>query len=191
MTITALDFLPMDVEPTQAAHHPEEAQTQSLHAWSQADNAEAITEYIPRRSWKIPTAAAVLAASVAVTAAVFLAWPHTPAPTPRAAPASQAPPPTQAAAPPQPSITSTPPIQVQNPNQRFVAILKAQGWIFSVPDSQIADEGRSVCTNLANGVTFDQQVDRSAAASGIERSHALRFTITAADILCPQYSPSR
>lgn len=198
-----------DAEPTKAADvaDSESEQTSAIAdgsetaaaelAWSAAteeQETEAISEKRSRALWLGP-AMALLAAAIAV-ASVLLFYVHrapapkAPAPAPPSASARPAPPPQAAPPAPPTAISPSPPTtKAQDPDSRFVSILKAQGWVFSVSDAKVASEGHGVCRDLAGGYTFDQEVDGIATGSGIVRPHALRFVQTAVDIFCPQYSP--
>jgi hypothetical protein len=108
--------LMLDPEPTLAA--PTEDETQSLHAWSQEDTAE-VVDYRPR-SWKLPALVVTIAAAAAVTAGLFLAWPS--ATKPQVAPTKP-----QVTAPAKPAIPTSPPVQSQNPDDRYVALIQQRG----------------------------------------------------------------
>jgi hypothetical protein len=186
MTITALNSLTMDAEPTQAAHHTEEDQTQSLHAWSQADDGEAITEYIPRRSWKLPATVAAVAACAAIAAGAFLARPHTPAPTPpTAAPTAAAPLPTQEAPTPAPTIAASPPVKPMSLDDRFIALLKQRNVIVVSPLLAI-NGGHKTCAYLAQGHSAREIAEAETRATpGANLNTENTFVATAQEIYCP------
>lgn len=175
--------LMLDPEPTISAGTVED-ETQSLHAWSMADDADTVVAYQPVHSWKIPAFVATLAALAAVTAGVFLAWPQS-ATKPQVAPAKP-----HVAAPALPSIAPSPPVQVQSSDQRFVALMKAQGFVETGSDSQVAAAGRKICADLTSGrYTLAQVITGIENGSGVSHVTATRFAETAVDVFCPQVSP--
>lgn len=139
-------------------------ETQSLNAWSEADD---LLEP-QRRSWKLPVTLAILAAAVAATS-LFMAWPH---PT---APNIQQPPASVAAQPPQP-LTA---------DDQFIADL-ASHW-GPIPDRpQTIHDGLSVCSLLARGAnktTIEQDLVNKKI---LTTPDAEFFVNTAAAHYCPQ-----
>lgn len=176
--MTELNFALMEAEPTLAAITPED-ETQSLHAWSQADDGDAITEYIPQRSWKFPALVTVLAASAAVTAAAFLAWPES-ATNPLVAPEKP-----NVAAPAHPSIAPSPPLQAQSPDQRFLALIQQRGIrIVSQPLAVAA--AHWVCTQEAKGYPdpdIAQALVNSTPGSNLKTESI--FVDTTREVYCP------
>jgi hypothetical protein len=80
-------------QPTQLGDHADEGNTQSINAWSLADD-EDDAEVITWRSWKLPTAVAAAALVAVGGASAYMAW-HEPAQR-----AEQHSPPSPAASPP-------------------------------------------------------------------------------------------
>jgi hypothetical protein len=176
--MTELNSALMEAEPTLAAITPED-ETQSLHAWSMADDGEAITEYIPRRSWRIPATVAAVAASAAIAAGAFLAWPQS-GTNPLVAPSAP-----QVAAPTHPSIAPSPPVQSQSPDQRFMALLDQRG-VDVVSPLLIIKGAHKTCTDLANGysaTTIAEAFVRATPNTNI-RTQAI-FVQTAQEVYCP------
>jgi hypothetical protein len=166
--------LMLDPEPTLAAQVEDE--TQSLHAWSQADDGEAITEYIQRRSWKIPAAVAAISASAAIAAGLFLAWPQS------ATKSLVAPTKPQVAA---PAIPVSPPVQVQSPDQRFLALLKQRDVVVVSPPLAI-NGAHETCTDLAKGYSAREIAEAGVRATpGENLDTAGTFVATAQEIYCP------
>lgn len=163
---------------------PSADETESIYAWSHADDD---TLVIQRRSWKLPLAAALLAVSAVATVGVAKVWPHHSTPgSPTTQVVTHSTPPAQAAElqlAPQPS----PPAEKINPDQRFVSLLTAQGFVASGTDGQVAQAGHEVCTSMGNGYTLQQVINGIANGSGVTTAHATRFAETAIDVLCPQY----
>lgn len=173
--MTELNFALMEAEPTLAAITPED-ETQSLHAWSQADDGEAITEYIPRRSWKIPATVAAIAASAAIAAGVFLAWPQN-ATKPQVAPAKP-----QVVA---PAIPASPPVEVQSPDQRFIALLKQRNVVVVSPPLAI-NGAHETCTDLGQGYSAREIAEAGVRATPAENlDTAGTFVATAQEVYCP------
>lgn len=164
--------LMLDPEPTLAAVTPED-ETQSLHAWSQEDTATEVVDYRPR-SWKVPTVAA-LAATAALTAGAFLAWPS--ATNPKVAPSTP-----QVVA---PAIPASPPVQVQSPDQRFIALLKQRGQTVIAPDTAIR-AAHAVCTAESQGKPDPQiAAELVASTAGSDMKMATVFLYTAQSVYCP------
>jgi hypothetical protein len=172
----------MDAEPTLAADVAE-AETQGCYAWSQADDAEAVTTYIPRRSWKLPAAAIALASTAAIGAAVFLAWPQS-------AGKQQVAPPTTTVAAPRPTIQASPPVQPQDPDMRYAALYRSRGGkIMPGHERAAAKEARDViCESLATTSVADEISNIVRDNAGFPRYDAAVVTNTAIDVFCPQYS---
>jgi Protein of unknown function (DUF732) len=158
------------LDPTVAA--PSEDETQSLHAWSQEDDVTEVVDYRPR-SWKLPALVALLAASAAVTAGLFLAWPQS-AGNPQVTPSKP-----QAAAPIKP-ITAA-----QTPDQRFIALVQQRGFrIISEPLAIKA--AHAVCVDEHNGYTdpeIAQQLVKT--TPGADLKAAAIFVDTAHEVFCP------
>jgi Protein of unknown function (DUF732) len=187
MTVTELDSRTMADEPTQAANtDPNEGETQSLHAWSQADDGEPITTYIPRRKWTLPYTLAALAAAAAVGATVYLANTvaddlprHTPsAAAPTAAPA-------EIPVPAPPTITASPPVNPMNIDDRFLALLKQRGVIILAPPIGIKG-AHDTCTELAQGYNARQIADAFVRGTpGVTIATEAIFVATAQEVYCP------
>jgi hypothetical protein len=163
--------LMLDPEPTLAASVEDE--TQSLHAWSQEDAATEVVEYRPR-SWKLPLTAAI-AATAALAAGAFLAWPQS-ATKPLVAPTKP-----QVA----PSIAASPPVQVQSPDQRFLALVQQHGQTVVSP-SQALQAAHAVCTAEAQGKSDTEIAAELVASSpGADLKMATTFLYTAHEVYCP------
>lgn len=159
--------LMLDPEPTLAA--PSEDETQSLHAWSQEDSVTEVVDY-RTRSWKIPALVVTLAAAAAVTAGLFAAWPES-ATKPQVAP-------TQVA------IPSSPPVQVQSPDQRFIALLKQRGLkVYS--ESMAINAAHAACTAEAQGRPDSEIAAQFVASSPLmDLKKATIFVYTAHEVYC-------
>lgn len=177
-TDTALDSTLMD-EPTLAADL-DKLDTQSIRAWSQADDAEALTEYIPRRSWKLPALIAALAATAAVGAGAFLMFPQESATKPQVAPAKP-----PVAAPTHPSIAPSPPVQQQSPDERFIALLK-QRRVVVVSPLLAVNGAHETCTDLAQGWSARDIAEAATRSTpGTDLKTESTFVATAQEVYCP------
>jgi hypothetical protein len=164
-----------EAEPTLPADLAD-SETQSIHAWSQADNAEAITTYIPRRSWKIPAGLAALAVAAVVTTGVVHEWPHTQPPAAQTTPVAPVAPKIQP--PPLPALPAT-------PDQRFIALLKQRGVIVVSPPLAI-NGAHETCTNLAKGYTAREIAEAEVKATpGANINTESTFVATAQEVYCP------
>lgn len=166
----------MNDEPTLAADLAE-AETQSVYAWAQDDDAD--TEVVVRRSWKLPVMLTVLTAA-AVAGGVIYALPHgkpQPAPTPTT---------TRAAVPPAPTTTRPP-----SPDEQFVSLFRSRGGLVEPGREQmVIDEARGVCARLDQGEAEEQLIrDMLAGTPGMTRYTAELFTDSSIDVYCPQYGP--
>jgi hypothetical protein len=171
------------LDPTQAADVVED-ETQSIHAWSQADDAPTVIAYQPSRSWKLPTAVAVTAACAAIGAGTFLAWPQS-AGKPLVAPAK--PQVTQSAnpAPVKPVIIPSPPVQPQSPDERFIALLKQRDVVVVSPPL-VLNGGHNVCDLLSQGYTAPQIAEASVRSTpGTNLKTQATFVATAQEVYCP------
>lgn len=166
---------------------PTEDETQGIYAWSHDDETEAAPEQPPpRRSWKLPVTLAAVAAAGAITAGVVMAWPHARPTAPVAGPTPSTTTPTPLRAKQLPDAPPAP----MNPDDRFIAKLKTQGWTDTVPNRQSAiNGGHQVCTNLAGGADFPHVVhDILRGTDNINIDTATYFAETAIDAYCPQYA---
>lgn len=165
----------LDQEPTQAADTLD-AETQAIQAWSQADDAAAVTTYIPRRSWKIPATVITFAATAALSAGAFLVWPESTT-KPQVAP-------TVVAA--RPTIAPSPPVQPQSPDQRFTQLFKSRGGLIEPGREQtVLTEAHQVCDHLQQE-THDQFIANIIKGTpGMTRYTAQLFVDTASDVYCP------
>lgn len=165
--------LMLDQDSTQAADLTED-ETQSLHAWSQADDADTVIAYTPGHSWKVPALLAALAAVAAVVAGAFLMWPHS-ATKPQVAPVKP-----QVAAPVQP----TPKLLTKD--EQFVRLLQEHS-ISTGPVDVVASEGRGICRRIDGGETEQQMArDVMAGTPGISEKDAYIWVDTAIDVYCPR-----
>lgn len=171
-----------DAEPTQAADVPDD-ETQSIHAWSQADDAAtdlAVTE--DPRSWRLPLALAGIAAAAAISVGAVVTWPHHPAAThPTPAPTAA---PTTPVAQPTLNMSTSPPALPEDPDQRFLALLDRRGQI--VVSAPLAiHAGHWVCTAEAQGFT-DPQIAQNlvdGTPGGDLRTESV-FVDTAREVFC-------
>jgi hypothetical protein len=177
----------MDAEPTLAADVAE-AETQGCYAWSQADDAEAITTYIPRRSWKIPAVAVALASTAAIAAAVFLAWPES-AGKPQVAPTK----PQVTAGPIAPAIRPPAPPAPQDDVARYAALYRSRGGkIIPGHEKAAAAEARDqICVSLATDSVAGEINAIVLGSPGFSRYWAAVITNTAIDVYCPQYGDNK
>jgi hypothetical protein len=182
--MTALNFALMEAEPTLAAITPED-ETQSLHAWSMADDVDTVIAYTPGRSWKIPALLAALATMAAVAAGAFLAWPES-ATKPLVAPAK----PQVAAGTQAPPIVASPPIQIQSPDQRFITLLKQRNVVVVSPPLAI-NGAHETCTDLGKGYSAREIAEAGVRATpGENLDTAGTFVATAQEIYCPPLAAS-
>ena len=167
-------------EPITSATEPApcEDETQSVYAWSHTDDDD--TLLIQRRSWKLPLAAAILAAT-GLAAAGITVWPHhstlrNPAAPPQAAPHSSIAP-APAAAPPAPQAITT--------DDQFIAEL-ASHW-GPIPDrSQVIHDGLSVCSLISRGADKPTIEHDLVNKKVLDEPDAEFFVNTAAAHYCPQ-----
>lgn len=168
-------MITMDNEPTMAADAADE--TQSIYAWSQADDATEPAAYVAPRGWRLPAAAATLAFT-AVAAGIVIAWPHThedahplPAPPTAAAPTTQQSPP--------------PPPKPQTPDERFLALLEQRNVVVVSPPLAI-NGAHETCTDLAKGYSAREIAEadmRSTPGTDLRTESA--FVATAQEVYCP------
>lgn len=161
-----------DAEPTQAADVPDD-ETQSIHAWSQSDEATEPAVYTPPRSWRIPVMLAAIAIS-AVAAASGVAH--------HASETHSTPAPTAA---PTPSIAPAPPPRPPTPDERFLALAKQRGVQIVSPSLAIT-AGRDVCTYESQGYS-DPEIAQAFVRStpGTDLRTESIFVDTAKEVYCP------
>jgi hypothetical protein len=163
-------------EPTRASGIPEDA-TQSIHAWSQSDDADAVIDYEQHRGWKLPALVAVVAALAAVAAGAFLMWPHS------AAKQQAAPTQTHVAAPPPKPAPPAP--APESKDDLYVRLLKEKGIPVGTPEV-VASNGRGICMRIKNGETEQQMVsDIVAGSTGVNTQQAWIWADTAIEVYCP------
>lgn len=171
--------LMLDQDSTQAADLTED-ETQSLHAWSQADDADTVIAYTPGHSWKVPALLAALAAVAAVMAGAFLMWPHS-ATKPQVAPAKP-----QVAAPVHPTIAPSPPVQLQSPDQRFLSLVQQRGVKVVSPTAAIKG-AHDVCRLESEGHNAREIAQAFVDVTpGADLQTEGVFVMTAEEIYCPQ-----
>jgi hypothetical protein len=175
MAVNGSMTLMIDPEPTVSAQVEDE--TQSLHAWSQEDTATELVDYRPR-SWKIPATIAALAAGAAITAGLFMAWPS-------ATKQQVAPTKSQVAAPAKPAIPSTPSIQSQNPDDRYVALIQQRGMDV-ISRTQTINAAHWICEQHKNGYPASQIAQAIIDATpGMTMKGAAIDIDTALEVYCP------
>lgn len=164
--------LMLDPEPTLAASAEEE--TQSLHAWSQADDADTVIAYHPGRSWRLPALFAVLAAA-AVAVTVVLGWPQSAG--------------KQQAAPTKRQVAAAAQLK---PEDRYANLYRSRGGRILPGQEQVAaHEAQDICTQLAGETVPDMISGIVTRNPGFSRYSAAVLTNTAIDVYCPQYSPTK
>jgi Protein of unknown function (DUF732) len=163
-------------ERTRASDIPED-ETQSIHAWSQSDDADTVIDYKQHRGWKIPALVAVIAAFAAVTAGAFLMWPHSAA-------QQQAVPTKAEVAAPQPNPAPPAP-KPESKDDLYVRLLKEKGIPVGTPEV-VASNGRGICIRIKNGETEQQMVrDIIAGSNGVTTQQAWIWADTAIEVYCP------
>lgn len=165
----------LDQEPTVAATVDDE--TQSLHAWSQEDAATDVVDYRPR-GWKLPAMVATLAVGAAISAGVFLAWPHPVNPQVSATKP-------QVASPTKPTIVAPPPAQTISPDQRFLALVQQRGVQLVSPPAALKG-AHDTCRLEAEGHSAKEIAQAfTDVTPGITLKTEGIFVMTAEEIYCP------
>ncbi len=174
--VVALKSPAMDDEPTQAADLGA-GETQSIHAWSQADDYTEPDIPTQHRGWKLPVAASLVAVA-AVAAGAFALWPHH---TVQTAPAQRAPKPAAQ----KPVIAPPPPAAPTDPDSRFIAFLKQQR-IRVISPSMAIKAGHWVCEKEAQGFSdpeLAQALVNSTPGSNLDTE--AMFVDIAHEVYCP------
>jgi hypothetical protein len=182
----------MDAEPTLAADVAE-AETQGCYAWSQADDAEAVTTYIPRRSWKSPLLA--VAAVVALLSAGFVVYKINDAADGGRHWNDVVNPPTASATKPQvaPIKPQVAPPALQDDVARYAALYRSRGGkIIPGHEKAAAAEARDqICVSLATDSVAGEINAIVLGSPGFSRYWAAVITNTAIDVYCPQYGDNK
>jgi hypothetical protein len=167
----------LDAGPTLAAEI-EGADTEHIHAWSEADDSEV---EVHRRSWKLPIAIVSLAVVGLVAVGTVLAWPHPAKPAAKVTT--------------QPSAPSLAPANASD--LRFSQLLRdsgvvdtgshavqyAQGGI----DPGLVNTAHSACTYMDQGGTVENLVGRVQRGWDISQPGAAKFVTIALSVYCPQH----
>lgn len=167
------------MDETQAAQVEE---TESIHAWSLADDTPTVIDYRPKRSWRLPVIAGITAAAALTTGVVM--WPrhHT----------DRTPAPTISATKPQenatkPQVTPSPLVEQQSQVQRLIALVHQRDPRLSIVSPTMAEKAaRTVCERSAAGES-DSGIAQSVAhgTPGFDLSMATVFIDTAHEVYCP------
>ena len=202
-------------QPTQLSEPLAEGETESIHAWSQADDVTEVTPFL-QRSWKATlalSAAAVLAA-VGVGAVVYnindavdraggqrnqsdvangrtLPPVAAPAPPPSAVipspPSGPAPTP-RPSEPVLPSFKGDPAVDVaQKQDAYFLDLLGKRGWPLTGPTEPLRWEGRNVCAEMEGPqhLSYLQVTKQLAAEHSTDETTADMFVDAAVTSYCP------
>jgi hypothetical protein len=165
-----------------------EGETQSIHAWSQEDDATEVVDYRPR-SWKAPILATV-AAVAALAGAGFVVYeinsavdrPHAVINTPSAAKPQVAPP--VKVVPPVAAPPVVVPPKPESKDDVYVRLLHEHG-IPTGPAEAVAAEGRGICFRINRGETEAQMVrDVMAGTPSISSQDAWIWVDTAVEVYC-------
>lgn len=158
------------LEPTLAASVEDE--TQSLHAWSQEDAATEPVEY-RRRGWKLPAAAAFVVVAGIIGGALAL-WHHQESATKTLVAPTK----------PQVALPASPPILAQNPDDRFLALVRQHLTLVS-PKLALA-AAHNACIEHNQGIP-DPQIaqDIVAGTPGMDLRNASVFVDLTREVYCP------
>lgn len=189
-----------DEQPTLLSQPVAESQTQSINAWSLADDADTeVTPYRHERSWRVTVAlsAAAVVAAVSVGAVVYKmndavdhaggqrhqndvvngpTLPPVAAPTPRPS------------EPVLPSFKADPRVDAaQKQDAYFLDLLGKRGWPLTGPTEPLRWEGRNVCAEMTGPqhLSYLQVTKQLAAAHSTNETTADLFVDAAVTSYCP------